>query len=405
MRILIVNKFFSPRGGDCVVAMATRRLLLDMGHDVRIFAMDYPANTHLPETSGFASEVSFSGSIQKKIHAALRLLGKGNIRHTAEAVLDSFQPDVVHLHNVHSYLSPLIGELAHRRGIRVVWTLHDYKLLCPSYSCRRPSGENCEECFAGTLNVIRHACMKGSRIHSLLADIEARVWNRRRLEAMTDLFIAPSEFMRNKMLEGGFPRKKITTVCNFIDPLKMEMIEEAGITENPQDYFCYVGRLSDEKGTETMLAAAAEAGVNLKVAGDGPLLPSIRRKYEGTPGISLLGHLGHRQIVSLLRSAKASVLPSEWYENNPLGVIESLCCGTPVIGAAIGGIPELLNKANGITFTSGNTEELTSIFRNFDHRHSFPRHDIADDARTRFRRDTHYDLLMKAYSDASAKHS
>ena len=147
-----------------------------------------------------------------------------------------------------------------------------------------------------------------------------------------------------------------------------------------------------------MLAAAAEAGVRLKVAGEGPLLAESRRKYEAIPGISLLGHLGHSQIVELLRSAKASVLPSEWYENNPLGVIESLCCGTPVIGAAIGGIPELLSPSNGITFSSGNIEELTSIFRNFDHRHSFPRNHIATEARARFRQEAHYTLLMKAYT-------
>ena len=398
MRILIVNKFFYPRGGDCVVAMATRRLLIDMGHEVRVFAMDYPANLTLTEAAGFASQIDFAGPITHKIQAVRRLLGKGDIQKAVNAVLDSFRPDVVHLHNIHSYLSPLIGELAHRRGIRVVWTLHDYKLLCPAYSCRRPSGENCEECFTGSLHVTRHACMKGSRLQSLLADIEARVWNRRRLEAMTDMFIAPSEFMRNKMLEGGFSRKKITTICNFIDPLKLETIEKAGISEKPEDYFCYIGRLSDEKGTETMLAAAAEAGVRLKVAGEGPLLAESRRKYESIPGISLLGHLGHSQIVELLRSAKASVLPSEWYENNPLGVIESLCCGTPVIGAAIGGIPELLSSSNGITFSSGNTEELTSIFRNFDHRHSFPRNHIAAEARARFRQETHYTLLMKAYT-------
>ncbi len=398
MKILIVNKFFYPRGGDCIVAMNTRRLLLDAGHDVRVFAMSYPANEMLPESEGFAPMVDFGGSPRDRLKAVARLIGYGDIRRTAARVLDDFRPDVVHLHNVHSYLSPIIGEMARQRGIRVVWTLHDYKLICPAYSCRRPSGENCEDCISGSLNVARYACMKGSRVQSLMADVEARIWNRKRLAAMTDVFIAPSEFMHNKMLEGGFPRRKITTICNFIDPHKMIVIDSLGAVAEPDDYFCYVGRLSEEKGTETMLSAAAAAGVRLKVAGDGPLLASMKKKYAEVPGIEFLGHLDREQVVRLLRKAKASVLPSEWYENNPLGVIESLCCGTPVIGADIGGIPELLDAACGITFTSGNVEELTSIFANFSHRHSFPRLEIASAAHSRFCRDKHYELLMKAYT-------
>ncbi len=398
MKVLIVNKFFYPRGGDCIVAMNTRRLLLDEGHDVRVFAMSYPANEQLPESGSFAPTVDFGGSVPARLRAVERLMGRGDIRRAAARVLDDFRPDVVHLHNVHSYLSPLIGEMAHERGIRVVWTLHDYKLICPAYSCRRPSGENCEDCVSGTLHVARHACMKGSRAQSLMADVEARVWNRRRLTDMTDLFIAPSEFMHNKMLEGGFPRRKLTTICNFIDPHKMTVIDALGAVDDPDDYFCYVGRLSDEKGTETMLAAAAAAGVRMKVAGDGPLLAVMKEKYAETPSIEFLGHLDREKVVRLLRRAKASVLPSEWYENNPLGVIESLCCGAPVIGARIGGIPELLDPSCGITFTSGNVEELIAIFANFAHRHSFPRREIAAAAHSRFCREKHYELLMKAYA-------
>lgn len=397
MKILIVNKFFYPRGGDCVVAMATRQLLLDMGHDVRVFAMKYPDNIDLPDCSGYASEISFNGSTRDKILFAKRLLGHGDIVESATRILDEFQPDVVHLHNVHSYLSPIIGEIAHKRGIRVVWTLHDYKLLCPSYSCRRPTGENCEECFSGAPKVVKYGCMKGSLTQSLVADLEARVWNRKRLERMTDVFIAPSEFMHNKMLEAGFPRSKIVTISNFIAPERLAAIEKAGLCQEPEDYFCYIGRLSDEKGTETMLAAAADAGVKLKIAGDGPLLATLRKRYADTPEIEFLGHLSGEEVVGLLLSAKASVIPSEWYENNPLGVIESLCCGTPVIGATIGGIPELLNPSNGIAFSSGNTEELTNIFSNFRYRSPFSRFDISETARRRYCRDEHYKRLMQVY--------
>lgn len=396
LKILIVNKFFYPRGGDCVVAMSTRRLLMERGHDVRAFAMNHPENIELPDETGYAKEVNFAGGIKAKLAGVRRILGLGDIRRSVAEVLDDFRPDVVHLHNVHSYLSPWIGEEAARRGIRVVWTLHDYKLLCPSYSCRRPDGSVCEECLHGDFQVIRYKCMKGSSAQSLLADVEARYWNRKRLAAMTDVFIAPSHFMRNKMLEGGFPQLKVRTLHNFIDPRKSELLAEASHNAR-EDYFCYVGRLSEEKGVETLLKAATDAGVRLKVAGGGPLTSQLTSRYASNPDIEFLGHLDATGVVNLLSRAKASVVPSEWYENNPLSVIESLCAGTPVIGAAIGGIPELISEQDGVLFTPGNAEELSGILNAFDKRHPFNHKSISERAVRKFSRDGHYDSLMEIY--------
>lgn len=397
MKILIANKFFYPRGGDCVVAMATRELLMRHGHEVRVFAMRYGQNIDLPDAATYAPEVRFGEGLRGDIGGMKRIFGKGDIVKSAEAVLDEFRPDVVHLHNVHSYLSPVIGEIAHRRGIRVVWTLHDYKLICPAYSCRTVAGGNCERCVSGPLAVAANRCMKGSLARSLMADAEARWWNRRRLDAMTDIFIAPSSFLRNKMIEGGFPHRKIVTLNNFIDPAKLRRMEES-TPGHPEGYFCYIGRLSEEKGVETMLRAAADSGVELRVAGGGPLADTLRRKYADTPRIRFLGHLGSEAIVDLLKGAEASVLPSEWYENNPLGVIESLCAGTPVIGARIGGIPELIDSTNGVTYASTNGDELGVIFSSFGKRHAFDREAIAAAARSRFSDSSHYDSLMRIYS-------
>lgn len=398
MKILIVNKFFYPRGGDCIVAMSTRRLLMEHGHSVRVFAMQYPDNIDLQESSSFAGEVRFTGSMSEKIAGIKRILGLGNLKSKIIDVLDDFKPDVVHLNNVHSYLSPLIGEIASERGIRVVWTLHDYKLLCPSYSCRRPDGEICEECLHGPLQVIRHKCMKGSAVQSLIADIEARCWNRKRLEKMTDTFIAPSFFMRNKMLEGGFSHLKVKTLHNFIDPLKAGRLA-AAVKDRREDYFCYIGRLSEEKGVETMLKAASEADVKLKIAGDGPLMPQLTSRYASYPGIEFLGHLDAEGVMELLSNARAAIVPSEWYENNPLSVIEALCSGTPVIGANIGGIPELISDADGILFSPGNAEELQGILKGFDKRHPFNYKDISARAVDKFSRDRHYKELIKIYTD------
>lgn len=371
---------------------------MEHGHSVRVFAMQYPDNIDLQESSSFAGEVRFTGSMSEKIAGIKRILGLGNLKSKIIEVLDDFKPDVVHLNNVHSYLSPLIGEIASERGIRVVWTLHDYKLLCPSYSCRRPDGEICEECLHGPLQVIRHKCMKGSAVQSLIADIEARCWNRKRLEKMTNTFIAPSFFMRNKMLEGGFSHLKVKTLHNFIDPLKAGRLA-AAVKDRREDYFCYIGRLSEEKGVETMLKAASEADVKLKIAGDGPLMPQLTSRYASYPGIEFLGHLDAEGVMELLSNARAAIVPSEWYENNPLSVIEALCSGTPVIGANIGGIPELISDADGILFSPGNAEELQGILKGFDKRHPFNYKDISARAVEKFSRDRHYKELIKIYTD------
>lgn len=398
MKILICNKFMYPRGGDCNVALATSRLLESHGHEVRRFAMSYPDNLPLPESDTYASEVNFAGSIGSKLRAAARLMGMGDIRESFRKVMADFAPDVVHLHNIHSYLSPVIGEIAASMGARVVWTLHDYKLVCPAYSCRRPDGSVCTDCIGGRLMVMSRRCMKGSLTASALALAEARRWNRRRLERFTSVFICPSRFMAGCMARGGFNPTRLKVLSNFVDPGKI-----AGrASDGSGGYFCYIGRLSAEKGVATLLDAAAKAGVRLIVAGDGPLREGLEGRYGGCPYIRFVGHLDSAGVVRLLENATCSVIPSECNENNPLGVIESLCAGVPVIGADIGGIPELITlpgqgeAADGHIFTPGDTEALSRLLENFDAT-AFDRQTIAARARNRFSEETHYAGLMEAY--------
>ena len=136
-RVLIVNKFYYARGGDCVCTLNLEKLLKSQGYEVAVYAMNYPENISSEWAGYFASEVSFSGGVKNKIAAAKRLLGCGDIVKSFKKILDDFRPEVVHLQNIHSYLSPILAKIAKERGVKVVWTLHDYKLLCPSYSCLR----------------------------------------------------------------------------------------------------------------------------------------------------------------------------------------------------------------------------------------------------------------------------
>lgn len=371
-RVLLVNKFYYPRGGDCVVVLNTEALLRENGVEAQVFAMEYPQNLPAHYQDNFASKVTFGGGMSNQWRALQRTLGRGDVRERFEAVLDDFKPDVVHLHNIHSYLSPVVGELAHKRGIRVVWTLHDYKLLCPRYDCLLGS-QPCEKCFNGAKhNVLTHKCMKGSLPASGVAWFEALKWNRRTLVKNTDMFICPSQFMADKMIAGGFPADKVTVLNNFLDPVKLKQYQSIDLLQPREDYYCFVGRLSPEKGVADLLEVAATLPHRLKVAGSGILEPSLRIKYAGNENIEFLGMLDAPDVARLLAGARFSIVPSQWYENNPLSVVESLCAGTPVAGSNMGGIPELIDSTSGIVFQPFDKETLRtaitmSMVRDWDH--------------------------------------
>ena len=393
MRVLLVNKFYYPRGGDCVVVLNTEALLREHGIEAEVFAMQYPENLSARYQDRFASEVSFGGGMGNRLRALRRAMGWGDIRQCFEAMLDDFKPDVVHLHNIHSYLSPVVGELAHRRGVRVVWTLHDYKLLCPRYDCLL-NGKPCEQCIVGTKrNVLAHRCMKGSLPASVVAWIEAMKWNRSTLERNTDLFVCPSGFMAEKMKQGGFSPGKIKVLNNFIDPVKLKRYQDIGSTAPREDYYCYVGRLAPEKGVADLLAVASRLPYRLKVAGSGPLEQELHERYSTCGNIDFLGKLDADAVARLLMSARLSVVPSQWYENNPLSVIESLCAGTPVAGSDIGGIPELINEECGTVFPPFDRDSLsaaitTAMTRDWHHAA------ITHNALSRFSAEAHLKILL-----------
>lgn len=401
-RVLIVNKFYYRRGGDCVCAMNLEHLLRTHGHDVAVFAMRYPENTSSEWARFWPKEVSFSGGLSAKLAAAKRIFGLGDVRRCFAEILEAFNPDVVHLHNIHSYLSPVLAAMAAEKGIAVVWTMHDYKLLCPSYSCLL-HGKPCELCFNDKVNVVKERCMKGSLAASVLGFAEAKFWNKSLLQKYTSRFICPSSFMASKMASGGFAEDKLTTICNFISPEMAQLysLKTNGLEER-KPYYCYVGRLSHEKGLSTLLAAASELSFELRVAGDGPLGDELRSQYGKHPNIKFLGRLNAEQIVELFSQAQLSVMPSECYENNPLGVIESLCAGTPVVGANIGGIPELIDENSGAVFESGSKESLKSAIAQAWHT-SYNHKAIAEKSLNRFSSATHYGYLSQLYDEVSAQ--
>lgn len=395
-RVLLVNKFYYPRGGDCIQMMGVERLLRQHGHDVAVFSMQYPENILSEYSQYFPRRVDFSGNINNRLTAAARIFGYSGVKKPFDKLLDEFSPSVVHLHNIHSYISPVVAELAKKRGCKVVWTLHDFKPACPAYSCLS-NGKPCEKCFSDKTNVLKYRCMKGSFAASAMAYIEALVWNINRLSRTTDTFICPSLFMSRAMQRAGIPTDKLEVLSNFIDDKEGTAYNKKIVPiEKREDYYCYVGRLSVEKGIQTLLKAAAELPYRLKILGTGPLHEYLKTKYS-MPHIEFLGYQEHPATMQILSRARLSVMPSECYENNPLGVIESLSTGTPVVGSDIGGIPELINDTNGRLSEPFNP---ASLKRNIEETYKNTQFDcakIAEEARTRFSPDNYYKKIMEIY--------
>lgn len=369
-------------------------LLKSHGYEVAVFAMKYPENFQSEWEQYFAEEVNFADGLGNKIAAAKRLLGFGDIKSSFMRILMDFRPDVVHLQNIHSYLSPIIAKLAKDFGCRVVWTLHDYKLLCPSYACLRDN-KPCELCFKDKINVIKNRCMKGSLAASALAYIEAKRWSRDWIQRYVDAFVCPSSFMAKKMEQGGFDKSKLHVICNFVDPVKLEVLNNSGIQKRAE-YYLYMGRLSQEKGIKTLLEVASELPYKIKIAGGGPLKDELQSRYKDCSNIEFLGHLNARQVVELLCETKFMVIPSECYENNPLSVIESLCAGTPVVGANMGGIPELVGGSDGLIFQSGDSGDLEECIKSAFNR-QWNQLEIKSNAINRFSPDSTFEKIQSIY--------
>ncbi len=390
MRIVLANKYYYRRGGDCIYMLNLEQLLRDHGHEVAVFSMRHPENLDTPWKEYFPSEVRFRPG-KGLLKSIARPFGTGEVKKAFARLLDDFNPEVVHLNNIHSQLSPVIGEMAKQHGATVVWTIHDFKLLCPRYDCLQKGKEPCHECYTDKRQCLTHKCMKNSWLASYIGYKEAVVWNRERLQAFTDTFICPSRFLTDEMAQGGFSPDKLKHLCNFIDVKKCQRDEYA--TAN---YYCYVGRLSEEKGVRTLIEVANRLPYTLMVVGDGPLMEEL--KSVAKSHIVFLGRKDWDEIKKIAGAARFTVMPSEVFENNPLSVIESECLGVPVIGSQIGGIPELIESGiNGLTFIPKQKDDLQDKIEMM-WTANFNRREIAAKAQSRFNAEQYYQALLAIYS-------
>ena len=358
--LLTVNNYHYPRGGAEVVFLEQNRLFENNGYEVVPFCMTHPDNLSSPYSDYFVDEIEF-GSNYSLLESALRVpkvIYSREAQKKLNRLIDKMQPDAAQLHNIYHHISPSILSTLKSRNIPVVMTLHDLKLACPSYKMLASDGI-CERCKGGKLhNVIRHRCVKNSLALSAVVYLESSL--HRMLgtyEKCVDKFIVPSQFFKTKLAEWGVDSSRMVHIPNFVDAQAFEPGDSAG------SYFLYFGRLAPEKGVGTLLEAAVAADVALKLVGTGPEEDNLKATAERLgANVEFCGYQTGADLHRLVREARAVVLPSEWYENGPMSVLESYALGTPVLGADIGGIPEMIRDGDD-SFTWTHTEMAEHLCR------------------------------------------
>jgi glycosyltransferase involved in cell wall biosynthesis len=358
MKILLVNKFLYPKGGDAISTINTGRLLKVKGHEVFFWGMSHPQNPDYSTKDYFVDYVDYDrpAGLRMKLKTASDILYSFEAKRKIRRLLQDIKPDIVHLNNFAHQLSPSILDAIKEKNIPTVMTMRDYKLVCPAYSMLR-EGKPCELCKNGAYyHCFSNRCTKGSRAKSLVNTLEMYLHhNLLHSYDKIDVLISPSEFLKNKCHQMGLKRE-IIHLPNFVQ------IEDYQPTfEWTEKAITYVGRLSVEKGVHTLIEAVKGVELRLKIIGDGPLRSELEAKVknENIDNVVFLGYRAGEDLKREITKSMACVLPSECYENNPRSVIESFALGKPVIGARIGGIPELVRDGEtGWTFEAGNVLDL-----------------------------------------------
>ncbi len=358
MKLLLINKFLHPNGGSETYLFQLGRVMEQHGHEVQYFGMDHEGRCVGNGVEAYTTDMDFHGGGRlKKLFYPIKTIYSVEARRKLRLVLEDFAPDVCHLNNFNYQLTPSIILEIRRwqrqtgHPVKIVFTAHDYQLVCPNHMLRSPvRGVNCQRCLHGDfVHCIKGRCIHGSLAKSVIGAAEAIFWKWKRVYGELDVIICPTQFMKSKLDCNPILAEKTMVLLNFIDADP----EQSGAK---QDYVLYFGRFSEEKGIRTLLAACRQLPqIRFIFAGTGPLEEEI----NAVENIQNVGFQRGQALQALIREARFSVYPSAWYGNCPLSVMESQRYGTPVLGANIGGIPELIEDGRtGMLFESGNVEEL-----------------------------------------------
>jgi glycosyltransferase involved in cell wall biosynthesis len=339
MRILSAHNAYQIRGGEDESCASEERLLREKGHDVVSYK----------ETNDRVASLS-------KLQLSVRTVWSNETYRNVSTKLRSGSYDLVHVQNFFPLISPSLHYAAKDQGVPIIQTLRNYRLLCPNGLFFRNGGV-CEDCMGKPIPYpgIVHGCYRENRVASGVTAAMITIhqaldtWSK-----VVDCFISLTHFARNKFIEGGFPAEKIVVKPNFVHP-------DPGIGDGSGNYALFVGRLSVEKGLDTLLSAWARLKhpIPLKIIGDGPLVELVQHAAHTTPMVEWLGRRPMAEVYDLMGNAKFLVFSSKWYETFGRVAVEAFAKGTPVIASNIGAIAELVNDGHtGRLFQAGDELDL-----------------------------------------------
>lgn len=394
MKILLVHNFYGTAtpSGENQVFETEKKLLIEHGLEVREFTR------HSDEIRAQGAWGKFKGALS----TPWNFWSAASIK----KIVDVFQPDVVHIHNTFPLLSPAIFHSIGNRAARVL-TLHNYRLVCPAGIPMR-AGKICTDCI--DLRTVRpallHGCYRNSRIATV--PLAANIALHRTLgtwKNQVDAFITLTEFQRTTMVAAGLPPSRVHVKPNYFpgNPPVVPWSERG-------NYCIFAGRLSAEKGVESLIKAWTEWGIDapeLRIVGDGPL----RKELEAVAGSSIrfLGQLPAEETIRQIANARFQLLPSEWFEGFPMVVREAFAVGTPSAVSNLGPLPSIVNNGiNGVVFEAANPQSLLATVRKawqepglleklgMGARQSFE---------TLYNEDVNYACLMKIYEAAMKRNA
>lgn len=369
LTVLHINKFHFIVGGAEAIYFRTAEILQEHGHNSVFFAMQHPDNLPCNTSEYFMPLIDVYGrNVVKHLRASFRNLYSYKARKYIARLLDKYPVDIVHMHDIHRQMSPSVLHEIKKRRIPVVMTLHNYKMICPSF-LMMARGRPCEACDHGRyFNAMKLRCVKGSTLRSTLVSMELYL-HHKILDAYkyVDVFIAPSMFLMKKHEQMGFRKKMVhlpypLDVKEF-DEIKTELNER---NDDKNITFVYFGRLEPEKGLYTLFEAIKNLHKSgdstiFNIIGEGPIKDELH-EFAGKnkmDNVKFRGFLKGKELFTEIKTADVVIIPSEWYENYPVSVMEAFALGKPVIGARIGGIPEMVkDNETGLTFESGNPDDL-----------------------------------------------
>lgn len=405
MKILLIDVYNFNKGGAETVCFNTGKLLEEHGHKVVYFTLKWSDNNPSPYSKYFPESKESRRGPLKQIMNMVNYFYHFEAAKKIEQLIQDEKPDLAHIHLMWGQITPSIFPVLKKYNIPILFTVHDYRIVCPAYTFRNGNGQICEECQGRYFyKCFMRTCCKGSKLMSAVMAAE---------QYFRNAFFNPAKFIDGFIYVSHFAKEiqekympAVKTKSNIVLYNFSTLITDTPKNMPEDKYFLFFGRLSYEKGIKTLLSAFKDLSqCKLKIVGTGPKEDELKAysASNGMQNVEFLGYKRGKELTDLVSKAYFVIVPSEWYENNPMTIIESYSVGTPVIGAKIGGIPEIVvDGKTGYQFESGCVNDLRDKIVQANHLNDIQYSDFSKSSITfaqhNLSKDSYWSRLMVFYN-------